>query len=62
MHYLMQHPEHSLPTIVNQTSKEYAELVMAGYQPIAQGFRRQMETIEEEILTGFVQELEMNFD
>ncbi len=60
MHYLMQHTNQPLPVIVNGESRDFAELSMAGYIPIASGFRRQLEEIERELLEGFVQELEMN--
>lgn len=62
MHYLMQHNENSLPVIVNGDSRQYAELAFAGYTPIAQGYRKQLEAIEEEMLQDFAEQLEMNQD
>jgi hypothetical protein len=56
----MKSTEHELPVIVNGESRQYAELAMAGYQPIAQGYRKQLEEIERDILEGYVQELELN--
>lgn len=60
MHYLMQNTENSLPVIVNGDSRQYAELAMAGYIPIAQGYRKNLEELERELLEGFVDELELN--
>jgi hypothetical protein len=60
MHVLLLNPENQLPTIVNMESNTYAELTFMGYQPIAQGYRKQLETIEEEMLSEMYGELELN--
>lgn len=61
MHYLMQNPENSLPVIVNGDSRQYAELSMAGYLPIAQGYRKQLESIEEDMLSDmYSSDLDLN--
>lgn len=61
MHYLMQNQNgNSIPVIVNGDSREYAELAQAGYIPIAQGYKRQLESIEEEMAIDFVSDLELN--
>ena len=60
MHYLMQNENHPLPVIVNGDSRDYAELSMAGYVPIAQGYRKQLEELEKDLIDGFVHELELN--
>jgi len=60
MHYLMQNTQNSLPVIVNGDSRQYAELASAGYLPIAQGYRKQLEEIEREMMEEFVCDLELN--
>jgi len=60
MFALLVNPENSLPTIVNVNSDAYFDMTFQGYQPIATGYRKQLETIEEEMLSEMYGDLELN--
>ncbi len=62
MHAIMSNPQFNLPVIVNMDSTLFAELSCAGYVPIATGYKKQLETMEEEMMQDFVSDLEMNAD
>jgi hypothetical protein len=59
-HALMINPEHGLPVIVNMDSREFAELSCAGYYPEATGYKKQLELIEESLLSEMYGGLELN--
>ena len=60
MHALMTKPEFNLPIIVNMDSHTFAELSAAGYIPIAQGYKKQLEEIERDMMEEMYGELELN--
>lgn len=60
MFALLVNPENSLPTIVKVNSDAYFDMTFQGYQPIATGYRKQLETIEEEMLSEMYGEIELN--
>lgn len=60
MHALMSHPEHGLPVIVNMDSREFAELSVAGYYPEATGYKKQLELMEEALVSEMYGDLELN--
>jgi hypothetical protein len=45
--------EIGLPTVISQENKDYPTFLMAGYEEIAKGTKRECEDIAEEILTAF---------
>lgn len=59
-HALMINPEHGLPVIVNMDSREFAELSCAGYYPEATGYKKQLEILEESLLSDMYSGLELN--
>jgi hypothetical protein len=60
MFALLVNPSNHLPIIVNVNSDAYFDMTFQGYQPIATGYRKQLETIEEEMLSEMYGELELN--
>jgi len=60
MHVLLISPTSQLPTICNQNSLTYAELMQAGYQVSQVGTKRELMDIEQEIMENFCLELEIN--
>lgn len=60
MFALLLNPVNQLPTIVNINSDAYFDLTFRGYTPIAQGYCKQLESIEEEMLSDMYGELELN--
>ena len=61
MHAIMTNPQFNLPVIVNMDSTLFAELSCAGYVPIATGYKKQLETMEEEMMADIYSDcLEMN--
>ena len=54
MHALMINPEHGLPVIVNMDSREFAELSVAGYYPEATGYKKQLELMEEALVSEYL--------
>ena len=60
MHVLLISPTSQLPTICNQNSLVYPELMAAGYQVSHTGTKRQLEALEEELMQDFVCDLELN--
>lgn len=59
MFALLVNPTNQLPTIVNVNSDAYFDLTFQGYSPIATGYRKQMESIEEEMLSEMYGELDI---
>jgi len=60
MHVLFLSPSSNLPTIVNQDSATYVELSMMGYTPLKFGTKRELQSLEEELMQDFAMELELN--
>ncbi len=54
--------ENNLPAVISMESNSYPELIMKGYQPIATGYRKQMEDMERDIMEGLCSQLEYNED
>ncbi len=59
MFALLISPVSQLPTIVNQDSREYAELTFMGYEAKSTGTKKKLERLEEEIMQDFVAELDL---
>ena len=60
MFALLVNPTNQLPTIVNVNSDAYFDMTFQGYQPIATGYRKQLESIEEGMLSEMYGDLELN--
>jgi len=59
-HVLLISPTTQLPTIVSMQSHFYPELMQAGYQVERFGTKKELTTLEEELMESFVSDLELN--
>jgi len=60
MYALLQNNLSSIPTVVNVNSGDYVEKLMQGYQPIAVGYKKDMEALQENLTPEFENELDLN--
>lgn len=47
---ILMKPEIGLPTVLSQNSEHYPSFVMLGYEEVAKGTKREMETVAEEMI------------
>lgn len=62
MFAILKHPTHPLPALVNTESRDYLELVFAGYQVIDTGGRKRLEETERQMIEDACMSLDIEND
>jgi len=55
MFCILINPEHQLPTVISKNDNSYPDLIMAGWEEISSGHKRDMEEEAEEMLQEIYQ-------
>jgi len=59
MYQLLKHTNHQLPVAININNNCYPDLIMSGYEVLNEGTKRDMETLQREMIEEFATELDI---